>query len=91
MNVAGMAECVRALRPGGRLVFKHMDYVSSGTLQLEHVSYAAAARALGLRPRAMIVHASGMGPQPKTNLDGSPRRQVHPRAAHSYLAIWEKR
>lgn len=91
VNDAGMTECVRVLRKGGRLVMKCMDYVSSGTLQLEHVHYACTAERLGLRPRAMIVHHSGTGPQPKVNLDGTLRRQVHPRAAHSFLMIYEKR
>ena len=38
----------------------------------------------------LFIHHSGMGPQPKTNLDGTPRRQVHSRRAHSYLVVFQK-
>jgi hypothetical protein len=92
MNVSGIREAHRVLRKGGRLAMKCVDYVSSGWLQTDHLHYADVMEGdLGMRPRAIIVHVAGMGPQPKTNLDGSPRRQIHPRRSHGFLLIYEKR
>lgn len=38
-----------------------------------------------------FILAGKPGPQPKTNPDGSPRRQVHARRAHSVLMIARRR
>jgi hypothetical protein len=87
---AGMAEGARIIRPGGRLMVKTMDYVSSGRMQWGRHHVVETALALGLEQVDEFVHHSGAGAQPKENLDGSPRRQVHSRRAHTFLCVFEK-
>jgi hypothetical protein len=88
--VAGLAEATRILRPGGRLFVKCADYVTSGKLHLGHHLVVSAAHNLGLEQVDEFVHHSGTGPQPKYNLDGTPRRQVHSRRSHSFLCVFKK-
>lgn len=83
-------EAVRVLRPFGRLMVKCGDYVSSGRLVLGRHHTVSHALSLGLVQLDEFVHASGTGPQPSVNLDGSPRRQVHSRRAHSFLLVFGK-
>jgi hypothetical protein len=87
---AGVKECARVLTPGGRLLAKTMDYISSGRYQcgLQHLFNCGVDADLDIVD--LFIHHSGMGPQPKKNLDGSPRRQVHSRRAHSYLVVLKK-
>lgn len=80
---AGMKEASRVLRPGGRLLVKCMDYISSGQYQQGRhrvVNYAAA---LGLRQVDEFVHYSGLGPQPHRDT------QYHSRRAHSFLCVFQ--
>lgn len=87
---AGVKECARVLVPGGRLVAKTADYISSGKYQcgLKHLFDSGADADLDIVD--LFIHHSGMGPQPKTNLDGTPRRQVHSRRCHSYCVVFRK-
>lgn len=88
----GAAECLRVLRPGGVLLWKTMDYINSGCYQsglrdaLIFLNAPDTAELVDI-----FVHHSGTGPQPLTNRDGTPRRQVHSRRAHSYLLVGRKK
>lgn len=87
---AGLAECARVLAPGGHLLVKCMDYVESGRKVWNTFHVAAHAELLGLRLVDRFVHLSGGGPQPATNLDGSPRQQRHAREVSSMLLVFTK-
>lgn len=81
----GMTEADRVLRPGGCLLVKTMDYVSSGRMVWGRRSVVTVATdLLGMEQVDEFVHHSGTGPQPKG------RRQVHSRRAHSFLVVFEK-
>jgi hypothetical protein len=86
----GMANAERALRPGGRLLVKTCDYVESGARRWARRHVEDIAESLGMTKVDEFIHHSGTGPQPTTNRDGSPRRQVHSRRAHSFLLIFRK-
>jgi hypothetical protein len=83
----GIQECARVLNRGGRLLVKCMDYVESGQIRWGRRNAEEAIEKAGLRKCDEFIHFSGTGAQPKTNIDGSPRRQVHSRRAHSYLLV----
>jgi hypothetical protein len=85
---AGLAECARIL--DGRLLMKCMDYVESGEMVWNVRHFANCGEALGLRLIDQVIHVTGGGPQPHTNLDGSPREQQHARQVHSTLLIFAK-
>ena len=84
LHTAGMTECNRVLVPGGILLMKVGDYISSGQYQsgLDHVTFVAAM--LGLEKQDLFIHHSGTGPQPERE------RQVHSRRAHTYLVVYRK-
>jgi hypothetical protein len=82
--IDGLADCARVTRPGGHVLHKTQDYVSSGQLVLEHHDIVSAARDLGLTVADYFVHAHHPGAQP------SGRRQEHSRRAHSFLFVFEK-
>lgn len=86
---AGIKEAARILSPGGRLLIKCADYISSGKYQtgLQHVLNTGVDA--GLEIVDIFIHHSGTGPQPTKNLDGTLRRQVHSRRAHSYLVVFK--
>lgn len=86
----GIKEATRVLAPKGRLMVKCMDYVSSGGLFLGRHHVVTTALGLGLRQVDEFVHHSGTGPQPTENPDGTPRRQVHSRRAHSFLCVFQQ-
>lgn len=86
----GMKEAKRVLVAGGLLMVKCSDYVESGRFQQGHLRVLLSARALGFEQVDEFILHSGPGPQPKANLDGSPRRQVHARRTHSFLCIFQK-
>lgn len=81
---AGIKEAARVLAPKGRLLVKTMDYVSSGRMVWGRRHVIESAEAAGLRHAYDVIHHSGTGPQPKHP------RQVHPRAAHSFLCVFLK-
>lgn len=85
----GIKEATRVLAPKGRLMVKCMDYVSSGGLFLGRHHVVTTALGLGLRQVDEFVHHSGTGPQPTENPDGTPRRQIHSRRAHSFLCVFQ--
>ena len=82
---AGMKECIRVLRPGGVLVMKCQDYVSSGKLfpgtfhTLEH-----AINKCGLELVDRFEHIGTPRPQPRR------RQQVHARRNLSTLFVFRK-
>jgi hypothetical protein len=86
----GMDECARILTPQGFLLLKCMNYVESGRRIWNVHHFADYGQALGLQLVDEFVHLTGGGPQPKTNLDGSPREQKHARQVHSNLLIFTK-
>lgn len=81
----GMKECVRVLRPGGYLLVKCQDYVSSGKLW-EGTFYTQeyAKRHLGLETCERFEHYGPVRPQPPG------RRQVHARRNLSTLFVFRK-
>ena len=87
-NKLGMAECARV--SAGLLMVKCADFVESGHRHWGHQVITDTARELGLRQVDEFILVSGTGPQPKKNLDGSRRRQVHSRRAHSFLCVFRK-
>jgi hypothetical protein len=90
-DMAGaITECARVLNRGGRLLVKLSDYVESGHMRWAWRNADDAATGAGLRHADEFIHHSGTGAQPKENLDGSPRRQVHSRRAHSFLEVYVK-
>ena len=100
----GISASWRVLKPGGTLLVKASDYISSGHLfcgahhlwtYATHVPQAPIGAEvddtrLMYRTEAIFIHLSGAGMQPPNNLDGTPRRQVHPRNNFSYLYVFRK-
>lgn len=96
----GLTECARVVKPswrengervGGYLLAKCMNYVSGGRLRPGvHDTFHHATETLGLRYVDEFVHLGDPGPQPKENLDGTPRRQVHGRACSSTLLVFQR-
>lgn len=87
---AGITECHRVVRPGGYVLVKCMNYVS-GSRHHPQVHYALTdATATGFNIATQIVHVSGTGPQPRTNLDGTTRRILSPRANYSVLIVLQR-
>lgn len=90
----GIAEACRVLhdRKSGRhvglLMVKCADYVSGGHFHQGHRNAQNVAARLGMEQIDEFVHASGTGPQPAENLDGTKRRQVTSRRAHSFLCVF---
>lgn len=86
----GLAECARILAPGGYLLVKCMDYVESGHKVCNTVHVYNEAERLGLTFVDRFHHLTGGGPQPATNLDGSPREQRHAREVTSMLWVFTR-
>lgn len=72
------------LRQHGRLLVKCMDYISSGAYQPGRHKVVVRATEVGLRQVDEFVHHSGLGPQPRRDL------QYHSRRAHSFLCVFQK-
>lgn len=88
---AGIREGTRVLAPGGRLLVKCMDYVNGGRLVLARHHVVTTAMACGLEQvDEFIHHKANPGPQPRVNLDGSPRNQIHSRRTHTFLCVFQK-
>lgn len=85
----GMREGNRVLKPGGIFIVKTMDYVSGGKYHQGRHNVVTEAHRLGMTQVDEFVHVRGTGPQPKTNLDGTLRRQVHSRRTHGYLCVFQ--
>lgn len=86
---AGLDELARVLKPRARLLVKCMDYINGGALfPGTHLTLSHAINA-GYRYVDRIEHVGRPGPQPKTNIDGSARRQVHARRNLSTLFVLE--
>jgi tRNA G10 N-methylase Trm11 len=86
----GMMEAHRVLKPKGLLWVKCADYISSGKYYMGHFNLIADSLMLGFTQVDEYVHVTGTGPQPLTNIDGTDRRQVHSRRAHSFLVVLQK-
>ncbi len=90
-NEEGAAAAAWLLAPGGYLLWKCMDYVSSGSLQPATLwTYRFAVDELGLKLCEHWSHVGKPGPQPKKNPDGSDRAQKHARYNFSVLYIFRK-
>lgn len=87
---AGLAEVCRVLAPGGVLLVKCQDYISSGRLWPGTHLTLTCALGLGLELVDRFEHVAGVRPQPTVNPDGSPRRQVHARRNLSTLFVLRK-
>lgn len=84
----GLAECARVVARRGFVLVKCMDYVESGRKVWNTFHVHAEAERLGLRMVDRFHHLTGGGPQPTTNLDGTPRRQRTAREVSSMLMIF---
>lgn len=92
--VDGLHEAHRVLSPKGIVLFKCMNYVSSGQYQTQAYDVLHAVTTGEQRRFTLIdefIHLRGAGPQPQVNLDGSARRQLHARRNYSHLFILEAR
>ena len=89
-NLAGLKEATRVVKYKGIILVKAIDWVESGKLHLGFDAMLHGGQNFGLELEDYFVHNSGTGPQPTKNLDGSPRRQVHSRRAHSWLMVFRK-
>jgi hypothetical protein len=91
---AGMAAAKPLLREDdpSYLMVKTMGYVSSAHVFDSTRFTKEQGEALGLTLVGEFVFSSGLpGPQPKTNLDGSPRTQQHGRFNFSTLLVFDNR
>lgn len=88
--VPGCVEAHRLLEPGGRLWFKLQDYVTGGRVHWFTKLALPALTDVGFTLVDEFILDGRPGPQPTRNPDGTPRRQVHARRAHSVLLIARK-
>ena len=79
---AGLAEVARVVKPGGIVLCKCQDYVSSGQLWPGTYYTTQAALGMGLRLVDRLEHVAGIRPQPPG------RRQVHARRNLSTLLVF---
>lgn len=86
--VEGLKEAHRVLLPKGLVLFKTMNYTTSGSFTPQAYDTFAAVREL-FDMRDELIYLRKPGPQPKVNLDGSPRRQLHARQNSSRLLVLE--
>lgn len=86
----GIDEAWRVLKPGGLLMLKCMNYISSATFQNVTDWAFKHFELVGFEMEDWAILVGGTGPQPKTNPDGSERRQVHLRQNASHLLIVRK-
>ena len=89
-NTRGLRECIRVVAPKGVVLVKCMDFVEGGRLRMGSTTMMAVAEHLGMRLQDYFVHETGLGPQPKFNLDGTTRKQCTSRRVHSYLLVFKK-
>lgn len=86
----GLTEAVRICAVDGFVLVKVMDYISSGKLWLGCHHTLTHALTLPVTVEAIYTHVGSPGPQPKTNRDGTQRRQKHPRNNSSTLYALKK-
>ena len=84
----GLTEMARIVKPKGILLVKCQDYISSGRLWEGTYRTRRHAEALGLECVDRLEMVTSPRPQPTTNRDGSPRRQVHARRNLSTLFVF---
>jgi hypothetical protein len=90
-NNAGLPELVRVLKPGGILLAKTQDYVSSGKLWPGTHYTLTAALELELELVDRLEHIGSPRPQPpRSRADGQPVRQQHSRRNLSTLFVFRK-
>lgn len=82
---AGLAECARITRPGGFVVTKCTDYVSSERMTWGHVRMMELAADVDMVCHDLIVHHTGSGPGGH-NIFTPKRARRH----HSYLLVFTK-
>ena len=93
---AGLTEMARVVRPartkheGGIILVKCQNYIWSGELWEGAERTRDHARAIGLVTVDRLEMIGRPGPQPTTNRDGSPRRQVHARRNLSTLWVFRR-
>lgn len=85
MNARGLSECARVTRPGGYILAKCTDYVSSAKFWLGHVEMIEAGQRHGLAVHDLIVHFTGPGPGGWNIFT-----PIRARRAHSYLLVFAK-
>ena len=89
MNAGGLKSSPVPLHPGAYLLVTTGDYVESGKRRWGRQHAVTTCAALGLEQVDEIVHVRRRpGPQPRLNLDGTPRRQRTSRQAHTFLLIF---
>lgn len=76
----GITEAARIVKPGGLVLVKCQDQVSSGRVRWQTIEFVAHADTVGLRLVDML-HLHGARPQPPG------RRQVHARRNYSTLLV----
>lgn len=82
---AGMAEALRVLRPGGKLLVKGKDEIESGKQCWSQTELLLDAQALGLYGKDAFV----LVPSSRTSM-GRWAKQLHARKVHSFLWVFEK-
>ena len=78
----GVEQAVRITRPGGRVLQKSCDYISSGKLQVGTYWTRQHAYSLGLEEECHFILPGSARAQPRG------RRQVHPRNNYSTLFVF---
>lgn len=81
----GMAEAMRILRPGGRLLVKGKDQIESGKQNWSQTELLCDAVSLGLYGRDLFI----LVPTSRTVM-GRWKVQLHARKVHSFLWVFEK-
>jgi hypothetical protein len=83
----GMTEMVRVVKPRGIILAKCQDYIWSGRLWEGATLTRQHAVSLGCEVVDRLDMVTSPRPQPSTNRDGTPRRQVHARRNLSTLWV----
>ena len=79
-------EAYRVLKPGGVLIFKCQDKVSSGKQYLSHVFIIDTAVKAGFYPKDLFVLLA----KNRLVADWQARNQIHSRKFHSYFLVFQK-
>lgn len=84
MMVDGLLEAHRVLKPKGLVLFKCMNYVTSGKYHPQAYDALRAVTPEFFRLKDQLIHLRKPGPQPKRE-----GRQMHARANYSFLFVLE--